>query len=273
LLGGGLFSFLFDDADEHRRAEPTRGGDLRLDILLDWRTARDGAQQQICVCRREACTACTGSGVASGSARRTCGTCSGTGAVEVTVSMLFGSMQRTVRCPTCDGARTVVEQYCGACSGTGVVETPARKLTLVIPPGVCDGNELLLRGHGHAGPRGLPNGDLRVCLRVEPDPNRGSLDLYTDSFEQVARAGRSLVDAVASVPGSLAGAVSLLPGFGRADADVPRGAGRDAAAQGEQPPRAARPHDSRGAEPMSLEEQQRRLDEVERRLQELSQRR
>lgn len=58
---------------------------------------------------------------------------------------------------------------CADCRGDGrVVEQ--RSFTVDVPAGVDQGSTLRLSGHGPAGPRGGPPGDLYVHLAVREDP-------------------------------------------------------------------------------------------------------
>ena len=42
-------------------------------------------------------------------------------------------------------------------------------VTVTLPPGLEDGDEIVQHGHGHVGQRGGPPGDLRLRIRVAPD--------------------------------------------------------------------------------------------------------
>jgi molecular chaperone DnaJ len=57
---------------------------------------------------------------------------------------------------------------CEECHGRGrkAVRT---QLEVNVPAGIADDQRIRLSGHGHAGERGGPAGDLYVLVRVEPD--------------------------------------------------------------------------------------------------------
>jgi len=62
---------------------------------------------------------------------------------------------------------TVVERACSECAGAGrLLET--KTLSVEIPPGIHDGQQIRLRGEGHAGAGG-PAGDAYIEVRVTAD--------------------------------------------------------------------------------------------------------
>ena len=110
-------------------------------------------------------------------------------------------------CASRSSGQVVTAVPCRRCQGTGQVIEPRaptaaaraggssdRTLTVDIPAGVDDGSTLRLTGHGPAGSRGGPTGDLYVHLSVEPDPvfERSGVDLHADvhvSMTQAALGG------------------------------------------------------------------------------------
>jgi molecular chaperone DnaJ len=137
-----------------------------------------------------ACTTCTGSGAAPGSEPTTCTECAGRGQVQRVRQSFLGQMVSTSVCPRCAGLGQVVPEPCPDCRGEGR-RTEERTYTIDIPAGVDTGSTLRLAGRGAAGPRGGPNGDLFVHVRVRPHPlfTRDGIDLRCDlpvSFAQAA---------------------------------------------------------------------------------------
>jgi molecular chaperone DnaJ len=93
-------------------------------------------------------------------------------------------------CPRCNGQGRVISDPCDTCGGEGrTIEE--RTYTVDIPGGVDTGSTLRLTDRGAAGPRGGPNGDLYVHVRVHPHDRftRDGVDLHCDlplSFAQAA---------------------------------------------------------------------------------------
>ena len=113
--------------------------------------------------RHETCEACRGSGQEPGTTPETCGTCRGQG--QVRFSQGFLTVARP--CPSCGGAGRVNRHPCSGCRGEGRVPRE-RLLTVTIPAGIEDGNQLRLSGEGEGGLNGGPRGDLYVLLQVRP---------------------------------------------------------------------------------------------------------
>jgi molecular chaperone DnaJ len=78
---------------------------------------------------------------------------------------VFGEFVRTGACPTCSGSGRVVETPCEECAGEGR-QLRAQALDVEIPPGIHDGQQIRLRGEGHAGANGGSAGDVYVEVRI-----------------------------------------------------------------------------------------------------------
>ena len=70
-------------------------------------------------------------------------------------------------CPTCKGERVVPEKPCSTCRGSGIEHRP-EEITIVIPPGIEDGQAIRMAGLGEAVSGGA-EGDLYVKIHVLPD--------------------------------------------------------------------------------------------------------
>jgi molecular chaperone DnaJ len=71
-------------------------------------------------------------------------------------------------CPKCRGEGTSIAEPCPNCRGRGV-ERKISKITVTIPPGVDEGQQLRLGGKGEVPPGGGQPGNLYVVLDVEAD--------------------------------------------------------------------------------------------------------
>ena len=159
--GASIFEDLFGGG-RRDPTQPERGDDLRYDMEITFEEAAHGCQKEITVTKPERCDVCHGSGAEAGSQTRTCPTCGGRG--QVISSRGIFSIAQT--CPHCQGAGRVIEKPCKACKGAGRRERTS-KIPLRIPAGVDTGSRLRSSGHGEAGFRGGPSGDLYVVLHVK----------------------------------------------------------------------------------------------------------
>ncbi|MCI6257754.1 MAG: molecular chaperone DnaJ [Treponema sp.] len=179
-MGGGfedIFSSFFGGSSSARRSasDPSQGASLRYDLDISFKDAVYGTKAEIKFQHNESCDACHGSGCASGSSRKTCPSCGGSGQIRRNAG--FFAVQQP--CPTCGGSGSVIEKPCSSCHGKGV--QPKRKsVTLTIPAGVDDGKRIIIPHQGDAGANGGPAGDLVVILHVEQHQffERDGQDLY-----------------------------------------------------------------------------------------------
>src|SRR3989441_6487660 len=145
-----------------------RGADLRMEIEIDLLDAVEGRERIITVPRLETCERCKGSGAEPGSSISTCATCNGRGEVRQVERSVFGRFVNVSTGPRCGGAGKTVDKVCTRCRGEGR-ERKERDLSLNIPAGIDDGQQLRVAGEGEAGLRGGPSGDLYVLIRVKEE--------------------------------------------------------------------------------------------------------
>lgn len=164
---GDLFeNFFGGQRGGGRRA--TRGEDRSIGIEIALADTLQKKTVQLRLTRVRSCATCGGDGAAKGSKTVTCKTCGGTGQVTRVAQSIFGSIQQRSVCGECQGSGTVPETPCKHCQGqgrVGITET----VSIDVPAGIDDGQQLRLRGEGDAGLRGQPSGDLYVTVRVKPD--------------------------------------------------------------------------------------------------------
>ena len=157
---GNMFGF-GDLFGGRRSGGPQRGADLRYDLEITFEESARGAETTIQIPREEHCDACRGSGAAAGSSPSVCPRCKGHG--QVRFQQGFFTVART--CPQCRGAGRVITKPCPTCHGAGTVARE-RKITVKIPPGIANGQQLRLQEEGEAGAGGGPAGHLFVVIRV-----------------------------------------------------------------------------------------------------------
>ena len=108
-----------------------------------------------------------GTGCADGGKEVECSRCKGTGRVVSVQHTFLGDMQTASTCPDCGGTGHVIDKPCPECEGQGRVPDRAH-LTIEIPKGIRDGQQVRVQGHGEAGLNGAPAGDLIATVRIEP---------------------------------------------------------------------------------------------------------
>ncbi|MBN1643816.1 MAG: molecular chaperone DnaJ, partial [Dehalococcoidales bacterium] len=101
-----------------------------------------------------------------GSQPERCPNCNGSGQIKRVQSSVFGRFTNIAICPNCHGEGRIITEPCPKCRGTGK-EKRQRTISVKIPAGVNDGNQIRVRGEGDAGSRGGPSGDLFVSLSVK----------------------------------------------------------------------------------------------------------
>ncbi|WP_273858666.1 molecular chaperone DnaJ [Photobacterium sp. GSS17] len=138
-----------------------RGADLRYNMELTLEEAVRGCTKEIRVPTLVHCDTCDGSGAKKGTSATTCGTCHGSGQVQMRQG--FFAVQQT--CPHCHGRGKIIKEPCGTCHGQGRKEE-TKTLSVKIPAGVDTGDRIRLTGEGEAGEFGAPAGDLYVQVHV-----------------------------------------------------------------------------------------------------------
>ena len=164
---GDIFGSVFRDADfgGTRRQPRQQGRNLKFSLRLDLEKAAVGCSERVTLPSRPVvCSGCEGSGAAPGGGGATdCRHCGGSGAVRRTQGIF--TMQQT--CGNCGGSGLEIRAPCGSCAGSGRVNQ-SETVSVSIPAGVSDGDELRLHGKGEAGVRGAPAGDLFIKIQEAP---------------------------------------------------------------------------------------------------------
>lgn len=168
---------------------PPAGADLELAVEIAFEEAVFGVAREVSLRAPVHCDTCEATGAAPGTAPVTCGECQGSGQVRRVRQSILGQMVTAGPCPRCSGIGRTVAEPCPDCRGEGR-RTRERSYTVDVPAGIDDGNTLRLSGRGAAGPRGGPNGDLYVHVRVRPHERftRAGLDLVHELHLPVTQA-------------------------------------------------------------------------------------
>lgn len=150
------------------RGRQARGRDISIDIELSFKESVFGLTRKVLITKDSVCVKCTGSGTEPNTKTKTCPTCNGKGQVVESRRSPFGTFSVASQCGTCKGRRVVPETPCTQCRGSGV-ERREEEITVVIPPGLDNGQVIRMAGLGEAITAGA-TGDLYVKVHVRPDP-------------------------------------------------------------------------------------------------------
>ncbi len=167
---GSIFEDFYDffsGVAGNTRQRQRRGSDLRFEITVTFEEAALGCKKDIKIDRIERCAECQGSGSKPGSQLSTCPTCNGSGKISHVQQSLFGRFANVTVCSHCLGEGEVIKDPCNQCRGTGR-QKKKQSITIEIPAGIDDNNEIRLNGQGNIGERGGPSGDLYAAIKVFP---------------------------------------------------------------------------------------------------------
>ncbi|RAS92747.1 molecular chaperone DnaJ [Priestia endophytica] len=196
-FGGGfgfedIFSSFFGGGGGRRRDPnaPRQGADLQYTMTLSFEEAAFGKDTTIEIPREETCDTCDGSGAKSGSKVDTCSHCNGSGQLNVEQNTPFGRIVNRRVCHHCNGSGKIIRDKCSTCHGAGKVKKQ-KQISVKIPAGVDDGQQLRVAGQGEPGVNGGPPGDLFVVFSIRAHEffEREGDDIYCEmpiTFSQAA---------------------------------------------------------------------------------------
>lgn len=162
-----LFSAFFGGVSGAARGVRHEGRDMVMTLAITLEEAATGVEREILVDRLAPCDVCGGTGAEAGTGLTVCPDCRGSGQRVTTRQTFLGVMQTATPCPRCHATGRVLERPCDECQGSGRVPDRQR-VTVTVPPGIRDGQQVRLRGMGEAGIRGAAAGDLLIQVRVAP---------------------------------------------------------------------------------------------------------
>jgi molecular chaperone DnaJ len=210
---GDLFDAFFGGSSPFggRSSGPAAGGDVAVAVEIDLAQAAQGASTEVAFEVIERCEHCHGNGAEPGTPIDTCERCGGAGQLQAVTRTPFGQMVRTMACDVCHGDGRVARQPCQECRGRGR-RAVKRTLSVEVPAGIAEGQQIRIGSEGHAGEAGAPAGDLYVLVKVRPD-------------ERFVREGDDLITALdVSAPLAAVGASLQVPTLdGPAPIEIPPG--------------------------------------------------
>lgn len=162
---GDIFSSFFGGGG--RAQVRKEGRDMGVGLRITLEEAAAGVKKEIIYDRLAPCPDCEGTGLGENGKEVTCPDCNGQGRVVTIQHTFLGDMQSASTCSKCGGSGKIIDNPCPECEGQGRVPDRQR-LSVEIPVGIRDGQQLRLSGYGEAGIRGAASGDLIVTCRIEP---------------------------------------------------------------------------------------------------------
>lgn len=150
------------------RGGPARGADVAVEVELTLEQVAAGAKQEVTADVVATCSHCSGNGAEPGTPIESCPICKGSGELRQVARTPFGQVVRAQACDRCGGDGRIAAQPCEVCEGAGRVQE-RKVMTVDIPAGVEEGQQVRVSGRGHAGAHGGPAGDLYVIVRVAAD--------------------------------------------------------------------------------------------------------
>ena len=186
---GDIFSSFFSGMGATGQQARRDGRDMGVGLRLTLEEIATGAKKEIVYDRLAPCADCGGSGLSEDGKEITCPDCNGSGRVYSVQHTFLGDMRTTTTCPKCGGTGHTIDNPCSECEGQGRVPDRQR-VTVEVPVGIRDGQQLRVSGFGEAGLRGAPSGNLIVTCRIQSHEffERDGDDLH-------ARANVSMVQA------------------------------------------------------------------------------
>ncbi len=163
---GDIFSSFFSGMGGSATTR-REGRDMGVGLRLTLEEVATGAKKEIVYDRLAPCQDCHGSGLGEGGREVTCPECHGSGRVYTVQRTFLGDMRTTSTCTTCGGTGQSIENPCPECEGQGRVPDRQR-VTVEVPAGIRDSQQLRVTGFGEAGLRGAESGNLIVTCRIQP---------------------------------------------------------------------------------------------------------
>lgn len=173
LFGGGfgindIFSSFFGGGRPGGGGQVNKEGrDMSIGLRITLEDAAKGVKKEIVYDRLSPCDECGATGLGSNGTKTSCKTCNGQGSVSSVQQTLIGSVRTQSVCPDCHGDGQIIENPCQECNGQGRLPDRQR-VSVEVPAGIQDGQQLRVNGFGEAGLRGHRNGDLIVTVKIMP---------------------------------------------------------------------------------------------------------
>lgn len=178
LFSGGFGGFGGFGSSSRNTTRARKGADKLYGMKIDFMDAVYGTKRDIELEYYEVCDDCDGHG---GQGEVTCSECNGKGTIIRQTNTILGTVQTRNTCPECKGKGKTYKSRCNTCKGNGRIKV-TKTLTIDIPAGIDEGEQLRVSGKGEPGVNGGPNGDLYIEIRITPHEfyKREGNDIYVD---------------------------------------------------------------------------------------------
>ena len=177
LFSGG-FGFGGFGGSSRNSNRARKGADTLYGMKIDFMDAVYGCKKDFDLDYYEVCEDCDGKG---GRGETTCSECGGSGTVIKQTNTILGTIQTRTTCTECNGKGKTYKSKCSTCKGNGRVKVN-KTISVDIPAGIEEGQQLRISGKGEPGVNGGPNGDLYIEIRITPHElyRRDGNDIYID---------------------------------------------------------------------------------------------
>src|SRR5690242_18606081 len=116
---GGIFDVFFGGTfgrgAGRRRSRTQRGGDLYVEITLEFEDSVFGVQRQLELDTLAMCARCSGNGCEPGTHPSRCTRCGGAGEVQDVARSIFGTVMTAKACTVCEGTGEEIAAPCAEC--------------------------------------------------------------------------------------------------------------------------------------------------------------
>lgn len=163
---GDIFSSFFSGMGGSAQVR-REGRDMGVGLRLTLEEVATGVKKEIVYDRLAPCQDCDGTGLGEGGKEVSCPECGGSGRVVTVQRTFLGDMRTTSTCGSCGGTGRSIDNPCPECEGQGRVPDRQR-VTVEVPAGIRDSQQLRVTGFGEAGLRGAAAGNLIVTCRIQP---------------------------------------------------------------------------------------------------------
>lgn len=224
---GDIFSSFFSGfGSSAQRQVRKEGRDMGIGLKITLEEAAAGTKKELVYDRLAPCSDCDATGLGPDGEKATCPECNGSGRVVTVQRTILGDMQSAQTCPSCGGTGERIQGACEECGGQGRIPDRQR-VSVEIPAGIHDGQQLRVSGFGEAGLQGAAAGDLIVTARIQPhdyfERDGDNLHAQIDiSMVQAALGSTAVIDGIlegeevsVKIPqGTQSGDVVRVKGFG-----------------------------------------------------------